>query len=192
MKNGSILLVVVAVIFGCKQKGNSSKPLSQAEDTTQFFQVSRYIQQEIEEVKKIPYYIYKIDIRNGVKDSVPINTPLFIQLARQFTNSDLNDPKLKSHYKENIFHDQTTKTFTISYSTPDKDLEIQNMEVLLQEDGQTVNRIFIRKFFNYPDSSIIEQLSWKVGERFQINRLIQTKNEKEDSQQTIVVWNEKS
>jgi hypothetical protein len=35
-------------------------------------------------------------------------------------------------------------------------------------------------------------LSWKAAERFQINRLVQRKDEKENSQQTIVVWNEKS
>jgi hypothetical protein len=65
------------------------------------------------------------------------------------------------------------------------------MEILLQEDGQTVKRIFIRKFQNYSDSSVIEQLSWKGDESFQINRLVETKNEKGNPQQTIVVWNEK-
>jgi hypothetical protein len=192
MKNRASLLIVVILIFGCKQKAGSSKPVAKAEDTTPFFQVSQYIQQQVEDVKKIPYYIYKIDIKNGVKDSISINTPLFIQLASQFTAWDINDPKLKRHYIENIFHDQTTKTFTISYTTPNKDLEIQNIEILLQEDGQTVKRIFIRKFLNYADSSVIEQMSWKVAESFQINKLVQTKNEKENSQQTIVVWNEKS
>jgi hypothetical protein len=123
---------------------------------------------------------------------MPINTLKYVQLANQFTTPDINDPNLKRHYIENIFHDQTTKTFTISYTTPNKDLEIQNIEILLQEDGQTVKRIFIRKFLNYSDSSGIEQLSWKAAERFQINRLVQRKDEKENSQQTIVVWNEKS
>lgn len=192
MKNSVSFLIAFFFILGCKQKGSSSKPIKQAEDTTQFFQVSQYIQQQIEDVQKTPYYIYKIDIKNGIKDSMPINTPLFIHLASQFKRSDINDPNLKRHYVENIFHDQTTKTFTISYTTPDKDLEIQNMEILLLEDGQTVKRIFIRKFLNYSDSSVIEQLSWKAAEKFQINRWVQTKDEKENSQQTIVVWNEKS
>jgi hypothetical protein len=192
MKNGALFLIIVSTIFGCKQKGGSLKPVAQTEDTTQYFQVSQYIKQQIEDVKKTPYYIYKIAIKNGIKDSMPINTLKYVQLANQFTTPDINDPNLKRHYIENIFHDQTTKTFTISYTTLNKDLEIQNIEILLQEDGQTVKRIFIRKFLNYSDSSGIEQLSWKAAERFQINRLVQRKDEKENSQQTIVVWNEKS
>ncbi|MBA2761358.1 MAG: hypothetical protein H0U39_05240 [Segetibacter sp.] len=192
MKNGALFLIIFSTIFGCKQKGGSVEPVAQAEDTTQYFQVSQYIKQQIEDVKKTPYYIYKIAIKNGIKDSMPINTLKYVQLANQFTTPDINDPNLKRHYIENIFHDQTTKTFTISYTTLNKDLEIQNIEILLQEDGQTVKRIFIRKFLNYSDSSGIEQLSWKAAERFQINRLVQRKDEKENSQQTIVVWNEKS
>ncbi|MBA4139392.1 MAG: hypothetical protein H0X70_02645 [Segetibacter sp.] len=192
MKNSVLLLIIFFVILGCKQKAGSSKPVAQAEDTTHFFQVSQYIKQQIEDVKKTPYYIYRIDIKNGIKDSMPINTPKFTQLASRFTTVDINDPKHKRDYIENIFHDQTTKTFTISYTTLNKDLEIQNIEILLQEDGQTVKRIFIRKFLNYSDNSVIEQLSWKAAESFQINRLVQTKNEKENSQQTMVVWNEKS
>jgi hypothetical protein len=192
MKNGALFLIIVSTIFGCKQKGGSLKPVAQTEDTTQYFQVSQYIKQQIEDVKKTPYYIYKIAIKDGIKDSMPINTLKYVQLANQFTTPDINDPNLKRHYIENIFHDQTTKTFTISYTTLNKDLEIQNIEILLQEDGQTVKRIFIRKFLNYSDSSKIEQLSWKAAERFQINRLVQRKDEKENSQQTIVVWNEKS
>ncbi|MEJ7828461.1 MAG: hypothetical protein WKF91_09705 [Segetibacter sp.] len=192
MKNGALFLIIVSTIFGCKQKEGSLKPVAQTEDTTQYFQVSQYIKQQIEDVKKTPYYIYKIAIKDGIKDSMPINTLKYVQLANQFTTPDINDPNLKRHYIENIFHDQTTKTFTISYTTPNKDLEIQNIEILLQEDGQTVKRIFIRKFLNYSDSSVIEQMSWKAAESFQINKLVQTKNEKENSQQTIVVWNEKS
>ncbi len=191
MKKGLSFLILIFAIIGCKQKGSSSKPIAHTEDTTQFFQIPQYIQQQIEDVKKTPYYIYKIYIKNGIKDSVPINTPLFEQLAQPFLNTDINKPALKKYYVENVFHDQTTQTFTISYTTPNKELEIQNMDILLQEDGQTVKRIFIRKFFNYPDSSVIEQLSWKAAENFQINRLVQAKDKKENSQQTIVVWNEK-
>lgn len=192
MKEGLLLLIAVVALVGCRQKTNPLKQVIQANDTTQYFHVPQYIQQQIEDVKKTPYYIYKIDIKNGIKDSMPINTPLFVQLAGQFINTDITKPDLKKYYIENIFYDETTKTFTISYTTSNKELEIQNIEILLQEDGQTVKRLFIRKFLNYPDSLIIEQLSWKVAESFRVNRLVQTRDKKESSQQTIVVWNEKS
>ncbi len=194
MKKGRIFFIVTALFyFSCRQNKNQTNTSpAPKNDTTKFFQVSQYIQSEIAEVNKTPYYIYKITITDGKKDSIAVNTAVFNQISAQFLRPDINDSKLKKHYIENIFHDQTTNGFTMSYTTADKELEIQNIEVLLQEDGETVKRIFIRKFFNYRDSSAIEQLSWKPGQSFQINRLVQKPGDKENSYQTDIVWNEKS
>ena len=192
MKIGLFILLSVLIGFGCSQKKNSPQQQSKTEDTTHYFQVAQYIQKQIEDVKQTPYFIYKLNVDNGVKDSIAITTPIFIQMAQPFIQADINSLPLKRNYIENIFHDQTTKTFTISYTTPNKDLEIQSIDILLQEDGQTVKRIFIRKFSNFNDSSAIEQLSWKADESFQINRLVQMADKNERSQQVTVVWNPKS
>ena len=192
MKKAPVVLIICsAFYFSCNQNNKSTTENSVDSDTTKFFQVSQYIQTEIKEVNETPYFIYKIDIKDHKRDSTAINTSTFNELAKSFYNPDINDAKFKKYYKENIFHDQTTKSFTISYSATDKELEVQNVEVLLEEDGRTVKRVFIRKFFNYPDSSAIEQLSWKPKINFQINRLVQQAGGKEVSGQTIVVWNEK-
>lgn len=160
-KAGTFLLLYPLLYYACKQ--NESNTLTNdtgKNDTTHFFQVTQYIQSQIAEVNKTPYFIYKIDITDGKKDSTAINTSVFNRISAQFLKPDINDKDLKKYYTESIFYDQTTKSFTISYTTNDKQLEIQNIEVLLQEDGQTVKRLFIRKFLNYTDSSAIEQLSW--------------------------------
>lgn len=162
------------------------------DDTTKFFQLSQYLQGQIKEINATPFFIYKIDIINDHKDSTPINTAMLNQLSQQFLRPDINDEKIKQYYKESIFEDQTTKNFTISYSTTNKELELQNVEILLDENGETVKRIFLRKFYNYPDSSAIEQLSWKPGESFQVNRSVQRPGKTETSRQTLVVWNKNS
>lgn len=194
MKKTCIFCIVFALFFySCRQNNNHTNT-SRAEknDTTKFFQVSEFLKKDIAEVNQTPYFIYKITVVNGKRDSVAVNNDVFNRISAQFRTPDINDSKLKKHYTEAIFHDQTTKSFTMSYTTPDKDLEIQNIEVLLREDGETVKRIFMRKFLSYPDSSAIEQLSWKPGQSFQINRLVQKNNNKENSYQTNIVWNEKS
>lgn len=192
-KPGIFFLIPFLLYYSCGENENHTNTGKVSKnDTAKFFQVAQYIRTEIAEVNKTPYFIYKINITDGKRDSTPINTGVFNEAAARFLQPDINDKELKKYYTENIFHDQTTKSFTISYTTDNKQLEIQNIEVLLQEDGETVKRLFIRKFFNYSDSSAIEQLSWKSGERFQINRLVQKANNKENSYQTDVVWNEKS
>lgn len=196
MKNISVVLTLFAFIYAsCKSNpnnGSNGSNKTDKTDTTKFFQVSQYLQSQIKEVNATPFFIYKIDIINDNRDSAPINTTVFNRLSQQFLKPDINDEEIKHFYKENIFEDQTTKGFTISYSTTNKELELQNVEILLAEDGQTVKRLFLRKFYNYPDSSAIEQLSWKPGESFQVNRSVQKAGNSETSRQTMVVWNKKT
>jgi len=186
-------LITSGSYFACTQHENKAIINEEKKsDTIHFFQVTQFIQSQIAEVNKTPYFIYKIVITDGKKDSSAINTSIFNQIAKRFLKPDINDESVKKYYKESIFHDQTTKSFTISYTTSNKELELQNLDVLLQEDGQTVKRVLMRKFFSYPDSTAIEQLSWKPGESFQVNRLVQKANNKETTYETKVVWNEKS
>ena len=192
MKKACSVFRVFSIFYYSCEQNKTGAIQSPANDTAKFFQVTQYLRSQIAEVNKTPYYIYKLTITNGKKDSSAVDNAVFNVIAAQFLKPDINEADIKKYYKENIFHDQTTKSFTISYSTENKQLEIQNIEVLLQEDGETVKRIFIRKFFTYPDSSVIEQLSWKPDQRFQINRLVQKPNNQETSYQTDVVWNENS
>lgn len=186
-------LVLLLSLHSCKGKNtNDSKPAASSVDTTQFYQVPQFVEEQIAEVNKTPFYIYKKTITGVRTDSVAINNDEFTDIARQFTTPDINKASLKQHYTENIFFDETTKTYTLNYTTKDRTLEVQNIDVLLWDDAQTLKRIFIRKFFSYNnDSTAIEQLSWKPGEQFQIARMVQRQNEKESTRQTIVVWNSK-
>lgn len=183
------LLIVTCALLSCNQNGNNNKPVTAEVDTTRFFQIAEFIKGEIAEVNKTPYFIYKIDIHHNKKDLTPVNTAVFNELAKTFLTSDINDPAVKTNYKESVFFDETTNNYTLSYATTNKDLEIQNAEVLLQEDGKKVKRILIRKFVNYADSSVIEQLSWKPGESFRINRSV-SNNNNEETHQILVAWNE--
>jgi hypothetical protein len=192
MNNRIFLYIFLALPYvACKRGATKGTDEANQNDTVKFFQVNEYLRGQINEVNATPFFIYKIDILNHNKDSTPINTAIFNQFANEFLEPDINDKKIKQYYKENIFEDQTTKSFTISYSATNKELQLQNVEILLHEDGQTVKRIFLRKFYNYPDSSAIEQLSWKPGESFQINRSVEKPDNPGSSKQTLVVWNKK-
>ena len=192
MKNAEVFFLILSLFcFSCHNSNKGDSQNTDQADSATFFQVTQFIKNEVDEVNKTPYYIYKVEINNGKKDSTPINNTIFNQLSGTFLKPDLNDKSLKPKYKVNIFEDQTTQSFTISYSATDKDLEIQNIEILLKDDAKTVKRIFIRKFINYTDSSAIEQLSWRPGESFQINRSVETADNTENTRQTTVVWNQK-
>ena len=182
--------IICVLVISCKGKP-AGEVAADSKDTIQFYQVSQFVQSQVNEVLKTPYYIYKKTTQNGKTDSVPITNEQFAALAEHFSKPDITSPGLKSNYTENAFFDNTTKNYNLNYSTRNKNLEVQNIDVLLKEDGESLNRIFIRKFFSYADSSAIEQLSWKPNESFQISRMIQMPDGKESLRQTVVVWNDK-
>lgn len=184
----ALIPLFILTLFACRQKTNEQKQEIVTPDTTSFFHVNQFIEGEIAEVNKTPYFIFKKTITNDRKDSTPINSAQFTNLAQPFLTANISQPPLKQHYKESIFFDETTRNYAISYTASKKDLQVQLVDVLLDEDAESVKRIFIRKFYNYPDSSVIEQLSWKTGQSFQINRLVQIAGDKEKSYQTNVVW----
>lgn len=188
----ALLFLSITSLIACKQNNANVESSGATTDTTRFFEVAQYIKSQIDEVNRTPYFIYKVDSSDNKRDSTPITTKVFNQVASQFLKPDINNQEFKKQFRESIFHDETTKSFTINYTTTSKDFELQSVDVLLEEDGQTVKRVFLRKFFNYPDSSAIEQLSWKPNQSFQINRVVQLPDNKEHLYQTIVVWNEKS
>src|SRR5688500_5100386 len=111
-------VMIIAALFSCKGKPTTGSETSkkQGNDTTKFFQVSQYIQNQINEVNKTPYFIYRLDVIGDKKDSVAINNEIFGALAKQFIQPDISDPSIKKHYAESIFFDETTKTFSISYT----------------------------------------------------------------------------
>lgn len=192
MKNlPAFLIILVFLHISCKRGASKDSNALSKVDTTKFFQIKQYLQSQINEVNSTPFFIYKIEITNNHKDSLPISTAAFNKISNQFLFPDINEPGIKNYYTESIFEDQTTKSFTISYTTTNKKLELQNVAVLFDEDGQTVKRIFIRKFYNYTDSSTIEQLSWKPNESLQVNSSTQKADQSETSHQIIVVWNKK-
>jgi hypothetical protein len=190
--NKLMLYAVVIALAACKnKKATSTEQDNKQGDTARFFQVNQFINQQLSDIAKTPYYVYKIQQHNGVRDSTTLANDKVKDYASEFLQPDINNEEIKQYYKENVFHDQSTGSFTISYTTTNKDLEIQNLDVLLQEDGKTVKWIFVRKFTQNRDTSVIKQLSWKQGLNFEVNRLSSVPGQPDVQDKTIVVWNEK-
>lgn len=186
------LVIILSTFSSCTSHNEQASPAAvPPSDTTKFFEITQYIKGQIEEVNRVPYYIYMVQTVDGKRDSSAADNKLFNQLAAQFLSPDISQANLKPHYKEAVFEDQTTESYTINYSTTDKSLPIQSIDVLIGPDGKTVKRLFIRKSLNYSDSSAIEQLSWKPGESFMIHRSVILPGDKVTERETNIVWNEK-
>ena len=192
MKYELFIGLLFITILSCKSKKDNSSTLpeqSNPNDTTTFFDVKGFFESEIKDVSTTPYFIYKTTRKDeGTKDSMPINNKQFVQLAQQFLESDITGKDIKHYYKENIFRDLSTKSITFNYSTTNKALDVQNIDVLLDEETNKVKFIFIRADKAYGDSTVITQLNWNKGKSFLINKSIIKSDGAKHSIQQYVNW----
>jgi hypothetical protein len=183
-------MIAISLVFvQCKQKKIQDISLS---DSTKFFPVSNFIQEDINDVLQTPYLIYKTtEYRPGRKDSSILNREGFESIATEFLKKNITTQELKPYYRETVFHDLSTKSFTITYSTLNHELEVQNILILLNDSTNKLKRIFILCSSTQGDSSIVSQYNWKAGMSFQINRLIKRKDGSSYEELNTVVWNDK-
>lgn len=193
MKQNVLLLLFICAFgaYSCKNKSAKAETTSNA-DTTHFFSIGNFFMSEVKELETTPYLIYQITTKaNGTKDSSTIDKTVFASLAKQFIACDISDSVQKQAYKEVAFKDNSTKSITLSYSTGNKDLPIQSIDVLFDEETNNVRRIFIRQALDNKDSSTTVLYSWKANKSFTITKSVVKKDGTKYTEQQYVNWNDK-
>jgi hypothetical protein len=187
------LCLLAFLICACKTKKGNDIPnnnQSNINDTTTFFDIKGFFENEVKDVTTTPYFIYTtIKKDDNKKDSMPLTTKDFVQLAQEFLEKDITQKDVKHFYKEDIFRDLSTKSVTFDYSTSNKDLYVQSIDVLLDEETNKVKFILIRANKTTNDSTIITQLNWNKGKSFLINKSVLKNDGTKYSTQQYVSWN---
>lgn len=194
MKQNVLLLLFICALaaHSCKNKSAKAETTSNT-DTTHFFSIGDFFMNEVKELETTPYLIYRITTKaNGTKDSTTIDKTVFASLAKQFIACDISDSVQKQAYKEAAFKDNSTKSITLNYSTANKDLPIQSIDVLFDEETNNVRRIFIRQALDNKDSSTTVLYSWKANKSFTITKSVVKKDGTKYTEQQYVNWNDKN
>ena len=138
-----------------------------------------------------PYFIYQITTKaNGNKDSAAFKKEAFASFIQQFIVCDIADNIVKNQYKESAFKDNSTQSITLNYSTLNKELPIQNIDVLLNEETNKVTRIFIRQILENTDSSTTILYSWKANKSGMVTKSVIKKSGTKYTEQQFVNWND--
>lgn len=194
MRQNVLLLLFVCALgaYSCKNKSAKAETTSNA-DTTHFFSIGNFFMSEVKELETTPYLIYQITTKaNGTKDSSTIDKTTFASLAKQFIACDISDSVQKQAYKEVAFKDNSTKSITLNYSTTNKDLPVQSIDVLFDEETNNVRRIFMRQALDNKDSSTTVLYSWKANKSFTITKSVVKKDGTKYTEQQYVNWNDKN
>jgi hypothetical protein len=137
-----------------------------------FLCIARFFKDQLAYAQSLHTPIYRVTIKDGKKDSASLNQEAFKQLAGIFLSKDISAPNIKVLYRESVFRDLGTKSYTLSYTTAHDNAIIREINILLDEESNNVKRVFIRSQYNKGDTSITEQCNWKAYKSFQVNRYL--------------------
>lgn len=143
-------------------------------------------------VDSIPRAMTKYMTRGGKTDSGYIQISEFNTLALQFLVPEFRDGSFEKNFKENAFMDKTTQSVTFTYSTDNKDLSLQRVDVqTTPTTGSRANQvrsIYLEKSRVSGDSVILQKMYWQAGRNFSVVSLIRVKGQTPIQQQLKVVW----
>jgi hypothetical protein len=186
--------VLLLPAMACHQKSPPQDPAGAVPvDSTQksFFPVADFLNSEIGYLDSTPIAIMQYIIRDNRTDSSFISLPIFHQLAVEFTPPELAAGQFEKKYMEKSFIDQTTRTATFTYSTQDKDLSVQRLDILTTpgDDGNVrVQSVYMERFFTRGDTLVTKKMLWKAKKNFLIVTTLQLPRKAPDVEQLRVVW----
>ncbi len=173
MKNFSAFVFAGGLLLaGACGNHTSPVPSSPKVDSTgsAFLPVADYLRGEISYVDSTPLAIRQYITRNNRLDSAFIRQGDFNRLAAEFLAPELDPDSFPKNYKESSFMDKTTGYLSFTYSTQNKALSLQRVDVLVAPGAATDNikSIYLERIFPVGDTTVTKKLFWQTGTSFQI------------------------
>ncbi len=184
--------LLTIIIMSCGETKTPETQLQASPDSTQFFATGRFFEEQVKQVILLRKPVYVYHNINGRQDSAALDSLQLVQLVQTFIAKDISNPTDKKYYRETVFQDAGTKSYTLNYTAVTRDVPVQGVDVLLDEQTSQVKRIFIRSFTRKGDTSIQEQYNWRAFKGFQINRSFSAPGGYSRQELTDVKWSNPS
>lgn len=186
-----LIYFVVILALACNNKVEQQQNNEQALQNAEIFPVKSFFADQINMVDSLQLPVFKHMAHDNKTDSGLISLNEFKILANEFMEADISLSSISRYYKETGFADQSIPSVTFIYSTTNKDLEIQRMDVIINPNpvlNDKVKSIYIEKITKSKDASILKKLYWKANKHFQIISFTQSGNQKAAISRLKVVW----
>lgn len=188
IKSISLSIYIFILILSC---GNPSEPTSQPQaspDSVQFYTTTTFFKDQINYVSLLKKSIYLYHTVNSKTDSVLLDSTQFSSLVSAFIAKDISSAEIKKNYKETVFQDASTGSYTLNYTAVNPEVIVQGVDILLDEESNQVKRIFIRSRSIKGDTTVQEQHNWHAFKGFQISKSLTTTKGYQSTEITEVRW----
>lgn len=183
-------ILFIYTLLACGETANTKNQLQPSPDSTKFYPTTSFFENQMAIIPRMKKNILVFHTKDGKKDSSVLNTAAFEELVKEFLSKDITDLATKRHYRETVFQDAATGSYTLSYTAVDTTVTIKGMEVLLDEQSNQVKRVFIRSVYRKGNNSIMEQHNWNTARGFQIIRSFTNLQGYTTNELTEVRWEE--
>lgn len=172
MKKMAWCFVTLLVIAACRNKnkavtGADSQP---GTDTSSIYDLTTFFNSQLQYASALKTPVYKISEVDTKKDSVTLTQEQLKEWMHFFTEKNIATPALRPLYRETVFQDLTTKSYTINYTSINPDAVIRSIDILLDQESSQVKRVFIRSNYRKGDTLVTEHANWKAFSSFTVNR----------------------
>lgn len=125
-----LLLIVTISIFSCNdvvEKENTPEPKA-------FFPLAYVLETQWKDIDSFHLPISKTITTGSKTDFTASSLSELKAAADEFLTPDITQPPHNKKYNESSFADQSIPSITLTYSSDDKSLQVQRLDILLQPD----------------------------------------------------------
>jgi hypothetical protein len=184
-----IFFVLIAILVGaCSEKSNNLQA-SKNNDTTNFYPLNVMLDNQIGDLQRSPFYIYKkTTINNKVVDSIPFPLDSLSKVIQQFKAYNIDTVGKKEYYTESSFQDLSTNSISLVYTTTNSNMEVINQTILLNQDNNTLKNALVRVVQKNTNNQI--QFNFKPNKSLRIST-IKVQNGAQDIVENVFInWND--
>ncbi len=181
-------IILSYAILSCGESIDPKNQLQPSPDSTKFYPIASFFENQMDIIPAMKKEMMIFLTYENKKDSALLTTLSFKELVEEFISKDITDPATKKHYRETVFQDASTGSYTLSYTAVDTTVTVKGMQVLLDERTNEVQRVFIRSMYRKDSTSIMEQHNWNTTKGFQIIRSITNPQGNTSTKVTEVKW----
>jgi hypothetical protein len=182
------IFLTLIVSCGNKKKKNGS-------EDSRFYPVASFLKKQVASVDSSMFRITRIVTRDTISDTAIISRDEFHKLANDFLSlPDITDPDNKDYYEESNGFEQTLDNALLTYTTNEPGQKVRRETVMLAQDPtgnyNQVKTILINLIDEKKNGSVEKDLTWHVGQRFQVVTKTNLDNQQEKIETLQVIWSD--
>jgi len=184
----TLFITVIACKQSNKQRDDKNIPVA---DTAKFYPLDNFIEDQMKYVDLRNFTIQKTISSDSSKNSKTIDKEIFLIDAAKVLSLAKSFIKNKQLYKEVVFEDLSTNSYTINYTAINASTPLQRIDILLSEETKIIKRVLMREINKENGIVTTQQINWEADHQFQVNRSKEIEG-KITKEVILISWNKEA